>query len=145
MIVLYADTSAVVGAYLADEPGHDDLAAVLFDGVDPVVTSELTRVEFASAVAAAVRTGRLPPDTGLLDRFDVDCGADGALLMIRFDAVEVLPLAHRLVGEHRLRTLDALHLAVALTGAAALADEVVLLSRDVRQAEAAAALGIAVR
>lgn len=145
MIVLYADTSAVVGAYLADEPGHDDLAAVLFDGTDPVVTSELTRVEFASAVAAAVRSVRLPRDTGLLDRFDADCGDDGPLLLVRFDAAELLPLAHRLVGGHRLRTLDALHLAAALTGAAALADEVVLLSRDGRQAEAAAALGIEVR
>ena len=51
----------------------------------------------------------------------------------------------RSVGEHRLRTLDALHLAVVLTAAATLADEVVLLSRDARQAGAAAELGLAVR
>lgn len=145
MIALYADTSAVVGAYLADEPGHEELAATLFDGADPVVTSELTRVEFASAVAAAVRAGRLPEGTGLLERFDADCGDEGPLLMLRFDAAQVLPLGRRLVGVHRLRTLDALHLAVALTAAATVADEVVLLSRDARQAEAAAELGLAVR
>ncbi|MBW0119484.1 hypothetical protein [Pseudonocardia abyssalis] len=47
--------------------------------------------------------------------------------------------------EHRPRTLDALHLAVLLTAAATLGDEVVLLSRDVGQVEAAGELGIAVR
>lgn len=145
MIVLYADTSAVVGAYLADEPGHDELAATVFDGADPVVTSELTRVEFASAVTAAVRAGRLGEGAALLDRFDADCGDDGPLLMLGFDAAQALPLARRLVVEHRLRTLDALHLAVALTAGAALADEVVLLSRDVRQVQAATELGLAVR
>jgi len=144
VIVLYADTSAVIGAYLADEPGHDSLTAMLFDGDDPVVTSELTRVELASAVAAAARAGRLPPDTGLLERFDADCGDDGPLTLIRFDAAEVLPLARQMVGAHRLRTLDALHLGVARTGAVALADEIVLVSRDVRQSEAAAELGMAV-
>ncbi|MBW0093210.1 type II toxin-antitoxin system VapC family toxin [Pseudonocardia sp. KRD-184] len=145
MIVLYADTSAVVGAYLADEPGHDELAATVFDGADPVVTSELTRVEFASAVTAAVRARRLEEGTALLDRFDADCGDGGPLLMLGFDAAQVLPLARRLVVEHRLRTLDALHLAAALTAVPALADEVVLLSRDVRQVRAAAELGLAVR
>ncbi|QJY47633.1 type II toxin-antitoxin system VapC family toxin [Pseudonocardia broussonetiae] len=145
MIVLYADTSAVVGAYLADEPGHDELAATLFDGADPVVTSELTRVEFAGAVTAAVRAGRLREGTALLDRFDADCRDDGPLLMLGLDAAQVLPLARRLVVEHRLRTLDALHLAAALTAGAALADEVVLLSRDVRQVPAATELGLAVR
>lgn len=145
MIVYYADTSAVVGAYLADEPGHGELAATVFDGTDPVVTSELTRVEFASAVAAAVRAGRLTEDSGLLERFDADCGDDGPLLLLAFDSATVLALGRRLVGEHPLRTLDALHLAVLLTGAAALGDEVVLLSRDAMQAAAAVELGIAVR
>lgn len=145
MIVLYADTSAVVGAYLADEPDHDVLAALLFEGDDPVVTCELTRVEFASAVSAAARAGRLDTGSELLDRFDADCGDDGPLSLLRLDAPNVLPVARRLVGTHRLRTLDALHLAVALTGAAALTDDVVLLTRDARQAAAAAELGIGVR
>jgi hypothetical protein len=46
--------------------------------------------------------------------------------------------------EHDLRTLDALHLAVASTSATALAgaDSVVLVTRDDRQAAAAAAMGL---
>lgn len=109
------------------------------------MTSELTRVEFAGAVAAAVRAGRLPEGTGLPERFDADCGDDGPILLLRFDAAQVLPLGRKLVDGHRLRTLDALHLAVALTAAATLADEVVLLSRDARQTGAAAELGLAIR
>ena len=145
MIVQYADTSAVVGAYFADEPDHEQLAAVLFDGAEAVVTSELTRVEFASAVTAAARAGRLDAADALIRQFDVDCRDDGPLSLLRFDSAQVFPLAQELVRGHRLRTLDALHLAVATTAAAALADEVAFLTRDLRQAEAARTLGLAVR
>ena len=49
--------------------------------------------------------------------------------------------------EHRLRTLDAMHLAVAAEEAPALADEgeVVFVTRDQDQATAAAALGLTLR
>jgi uncharacterized protein len=142
VIVVYADTSAIIGAYLADEAEHGALSSLIFDGSDAVVTSELTRVEFASALAAAARGGRLDRAGELRDRFDLDCGDEGPLSLLRLDPSVVLPMAHGLVGRYRLRTLDAMHLAVALTSAAALADEVVVLTRDVRQAEAAGELGL---
>jgi uncharacterized protein len=143
--VVYADTSAIVSAYLADEVDHEALSALIFDGADAVVTSELTRVEFASALAAARRAGRLDRVDGLADRFDLDCGDEGPLSLLRLDPGVVLPMAHDLVRRHRLRTLDAVHLAVALTSAAALGDEVVVLTRDTRQAEAAEELGLSTR
>lgn len=118
MIVLYADTSAIVGACFADEPDHDVLSEVLFAGEELVVTSELTRLEFAGAVAAAVRAERLDAAAEVLDRFDVDCGDGGPLSLLRLHPAEVLPAAYTMVGTHRLGTLDALHLAVAMTGAA---------------------------
>ncbi len=144
--VLYADTSALVRAYFADEPDHDELRSRLIDGVEPVVSSELTLVEFTSAVAAAVRAGRLPAPDVVLDRFDADCGDDGPLTLLRLDTESVLPVARQLVRTHRVRTLDALHLAVALTDATALAGDavVVLVSRDADQVEAARASGLAV-
>ncbi len=145
MTALYADTSAIVGGYLIDETDHVELAAQLFDGEVPVITSELTRVEFASAVAAAVRGGRLPSDTNLRERFDTDCGDDGPITLIRFEPVEVLSLARDLVGVHLLRTLDALHLAVALTGGADLVDDLIVLTRDGRQRAAAEACGLRTR
>ena len=146
MTVMYADTSAVVRAYFADEPDHEVLRKLLFDGPDPVVTSELTRVEFASAVSSASRAGRVDLPRALLDRFDLDCAGDGPFTLLRLDSEEALPLARRLVVQEPVRTLDAIHLAVALTDAAALAagDPVVMVTRDLRQAAAARSVGLAV-
>jgi uncharacterized protein len=143
--VVYADTSAIVGAYLADEVEHEALSALIFDGADAVVTSELTRVEFASALAAARRAGGLDQVSDVANRFALDCGDEGPLSLLRLDPGVVLPMAHDLVCRHRLRTLDAIHLAVALTSATALADEVVVLTRDAQQVEAAQELGLSTR
>jgi uncharacterized protein len=144
--LLYADTSAVVRAYFADEDDHTALRKLLLRGVDPVVTSELTRVEFASAVGAAARKLRVAEPTPILDRFDLDCGEDGPLTLLRLDTKVVLPLARRLVSQQAVRTLDAIHLAVVLTDATALAagEPVVLVTRDTQQAKAATALGLSV-
>ena len=144
MSVLYADTSALVRAYFADEPDHAELRVRLLEGDEPVVTSELTRLEFASAVSAAAKSGRLRNFRLFLDRFDADCGKDGPIALLRLDREGVFPLAYRLLTEHELRTLDALHLAVASTSASGLAgaDSVVLVTRDDRQAAAAAAMGL---
>jgi predicted nucleic acid-binding protein len=143
--VLYADTSALVRAYFADEPEHATLRARLLEGDEAVVSSELTRLEFASAVSAAARAGRLRKSRVFLDRFDADCSNDGPIALLRLDAERVFPLAYRLLTEHDLRTLDALHLAVASTSATALAggDSVVLVTRDDRQVAAAATMGLA--
>lgn len=115
----------------------------MLEGDEAVVSSELTRLEFASAVSAASGTGRLRRARLFLDRFDADCGADGPIALLRLDS-EVFPLAYRLLIEHDLRTVDAIHLAVASTSAAALAgpDPVVLVTRDERQAVAAEAMGL---
>lgn len=145
MSILYADTSALVRAYFADEPEHAELRARLLEGDQAVVSSELTRVEFASAVSAAARSGRLRKSRLFLDRFDADCSNDGPIALLRLDPEGVFPLAYRLLTEYDLRMLDALHLAVASTSAAALAgaDSVVLVTRADRQAAAAEAMGLA--
>jgi len=143
--VLYADTSALIRAYFADEPEHGELRARLLEGDEAVVTSELTRLEFTSAVSAAARTGRLRKSRLFLDRFDADCSDTGPIALLRLDRERVFPLAYRLLTEHDLRTLDAVHLAVASTSATALAggDAVVLVTRDHRQAAAATTIGLA--
>ncbi len=147
MSLLYADPSALVRAYFADEPDHASLRSLLLEGAEPVVTSELARVELASAVRAASRAGRLRKWRGLLARIDADCGEEGPLTLLALRPAVVLEPAYRLVLEHRLRTLDAVHLAVALAECPALADgeEVVFVTRDEEQAAAAAAVGLAVR
>ncbi len=146
MTVYYADTSALVGAYFVDEPDHAELRRLLLEEGLPVVTSELTRVELASAVTAAARAGRLRRPHVILDRFDADCGDDGPVTMLRFEIEIVLAAARDLVLGQQLRTLDALHLAVAMTTTADLAgdEDISLVTRDATQAAVASQLGVEV-
>jgi uncharacterized protein len=147
--LLYADTSALVRCWLPDEDRSDSehLRRLLLEGEDPVVTSELTRLEVASAVHAAVRAGRLRRADGVLRRADRDWGVEGPVALLALRPAEVLPAARQIVLDHPVRTLDALHLAVATTTAAELAagDPVEFVTRDARQADAAKALGLPVR
>ena len=137
---LYADTSALTRAYLADEFDHEPVRALLLEGDDDVVTSELARVEFASAMRGAGAAGRAPTWRDVLERFDADCTDAGPLALIALQGAIVFKRAYEIVIDQHLYTLDAVHLAVALEESV---DEFV--TRDARQAEAAAALGLAVR
>ncbi len=145
MSLIYADSSALVTAYFPDEPAHEALRSLLLEGSEPVVTSELARLELASATRAAAAGGRLPRWRELLARFDVDFAEGGAIGPIGLRADLILPAAYRLVVEHRLRTLDAIHLAVCIEECPAFAgdDEIVFVTRDSEQAAVARALGLA--
>jgi predicted nucleic acid-binding protein len=147
-VILYADTSAIVRAHLPDEPDHPTMASLLLDGENVVVSSELTRIEFTSAIASAHRAGHLEDPAKILERFETDCwDDDGLLTLLRFDPITAMPLARELVRAHPLRTLDALHLAVALTDAreTGLGDRVAMVTGDHRLADAAKANGLEVR
>ncbi|MGH3546484.1 MAG: type II toxin-antitoxin system VapC family toxin [Mycobacteriales bacterium] len=146
MTFFYADTSAVIGVYFVDEPEHDRLRRLLLESDAPTVSSELTRVEFASAVAAAHRNRRVGDPGTVLDRFDADCGGSGVFTLLRLDPAIALPRARTLVLDHRLRTLDAIHLAVALTGATTLAagEPITFVTCDQQQGAAAIACGLTV-
>lgn len=147
MTVLYADSSALASAYLDDEPEHRALRELLLGGDDYVVSSEVARLELASAVRSAERAGRLPDGADLLGWIDLDCREGGPIQLLELEPGRTFATAHRLLLEHPLRTMDAIHLAVALDDAPALADgeEVVFVTRDEAQAAAARALGLAVR
>ncbi|MGH8965986.1 MAG: type II toxin-antitoxin system VapC family toxin [Actinomycetes bacterium] len=142
----YVDTSALARCYFADEADHEELRTLLLEGTDPVVTSELTRMELVSAVHVAHRAGRLPDPAALLAVVDLDSGEDGPVALLRMQPDVVFPLAAALVAQHPLRTLDALHLAVAHSAATDLAagEPLVFVTRDQRQAAAAAATGLPV-
>lgn len=143
MTLLYADTSALVRAYFVDEFDHERLRRLLIDGEEPVVTSEVALLEFTSAVMAAARAGRISEPGMVLDRFRADCGDDGPVALVHLDVDDVLPEALRLVSRHPLRTLDAIHLAVALTGLIDLAEEdIAFVTEDADQARAAITEGL---
>jgi predicted nucleic acid-binding protein len=144
----YADTSALLCCWLPGEDRTDGarLRELLLGGAEPVVTSELTRLEVASAVHAAARAGRLRRTDGVLRSADRDWGPGGPVALLALRAADVLPAARQIVLDHPVRTLDAIHLAVATTTATELAagDPVVFVTRDGRQADAARALGLPV-
>ena len=145
-MVTYADTSALVRAYFEDEPDHALLRKKLRESFASVVTSELARVEFVSAATAAARAGRIRRPEAFIERFKADCAFEGPLNLLALEPDTCLSLARQLVAEHRLRTLDAIHLAVALTTAKEIArtDPVIFVTRDQDQAVAAEALGLIV-
>src|SRR5207302_4603992 len=103
-----------VRTYLRDEPDHAALRNLLFDASHTVVTSELSRVELASAAASAERVGRVRRLPELLHRMDADAGPGGPIRLLTLRPNSVFPAAQRLVLEHPMRALDAIHLAVAV-------------------------------
>ncbi len=144
MSLIYADSSALVRAYFPDEPDHADLRTLLLEGNEAVVTSEIARLELASAARAASSGGRLSRWSELLARIDVELAEGGPIGPIGLRPDLILPAAYRLVVEHRLRTLDAIHLAVCVEECPAFAgdDTIIFVTRDREQAAAARALGL---
>lgn len=147
MTLLYVDTSALARAYLTDEVGQEQLRTLLFESDYRVVTSELARIELASAMVSASRTGRTPDWEEVLATMEADTGPAGMIALIALQRESILPSAFRLVTEHRLRTLAAIHLAVAIEEGPRLAarEDIEFVTRDRDQAAAARALGLAVR
>jgi hypothetical protein len=145
--LLYADSSALVRAYFSDEDDHDDLRTMLLEGKEPVVTSEIARLELASAVRAAVSGRRLPRSSELLARIDGDFAEGGRIGPIDLRSDIILPAAYHLVVEHGLRTLDAIHLAVCVEDCPAFAGDapIAFVTRDLDQAAVARTLGLDVR
>jgi len=143
-VILYVDTSALGSAYLGDEADALWIGDLLFNGADPVVTCELAEVELASLLAHAQRDGRID-HPGVMDRLEAygaHTADDGPLGIVPLTR-QTLRQAQELVLHASVRTLDALHLAAARILAQSGDDDVVILTRDHRQAQAAAALGFA--
>jgi hypothetical protein len=142
--VLYADSSALARAYLPDEPEHARLRELLLESGRAIVTSEIAAVELSAAMTAAERAGRIPDARRALRRIAADVSRDVvALLPLRPGTV--FPVARRLIADHPLFAVDAIHLAVAIVEAPSVADDgVEFATQDRRQREAAHAEGLAV-
>ena len=146
MSTLYVDSSAVAAAYFPDEQQHSFLHDLVFGDSFDVVTSTLTRVELSSAIRSASEARRVPDPAVLWNAIDADLGPAGPISVLVLRADPILTLAVGIVRQHRVRTLDAIHLAVALEDGtrAAAPDVLVFTTVDQRQAEVARSLGLAV-
>lgn len=103
-------------------------------------------MEIASAVRSAASAGRLRRWRTLLAGIEADFAEDGPITLLALRPALILPAAYGLVVDYRLRTLDAIHLAVAVQECPQLAGdgEFTFVTRDEDQARAARQLGIAV-
>jgi len=133
---LYADSSAVL-AWLFEEAAADAVEEA-FDSADGVVASDLTLVECDRALVRAHVLGLLPEMESVRRRAVLEAAAVN-WMVLKLDR-EVLERARRRFPAEPLRTLDALHVASALTARAAISD-LALLSLDSRVRENGAALG----
>jgi predicted nucleic acid-binding protein len=137
--MIYVDTSALVKRYLS-EAGSDAFDA-FFLARAPLAISRLTVVEMRCALARRRRAQQITAEleAQVLEAFRLDV-QDGALALSSF-LEDDLTLAYHLMDEVvdlPLRTLDALHLAVARRHAIP-----EFSTADKKQAEAAQKLGFA--
>jgi uncharacterized protein len=137
----YVDTSALAKWYL-NEPGSEAFEAFITRRAVATI-SRLTVVEFRCLLARRRRAGELSAEAEIrayrLFEGDLRRGHLDLYALDDFHAIAALGLLERLAATHPLRTLDALHLAIALEAAAP-----VLATADRVMAEAAIALGLEV-
>ena len=136
--MIYLDTSLLVKLYVP-EPGSQEVAsAVRADR--QIVVSDLTRLEFTSAVARLVREEALSSSRGrnLLARLEGEW--EGYVRVRASD--DVLTEGTTLLGRHPLRTLDAVQLASALLVDRSGPTRVRFGTADRRLEEAASAEGL---
>lgn len=142
-MIVYLDSSVLARAYLADEDGHEDAQALLFDPEIATVTSTLTRIEVSGALVRAARAGHADADE-LLTLLDSDLSPEGSVTMLAVAQERAEEEALKLVREHALRALDAWHLAVAEITMPPLAErgeKLGFASRDEAQANVAQGMG----
>jgi predicted nucleic acid-binding protein len=109
-VIAYLDSSILARAYLADEDGHREAAALLGDPELALVTGTWTQIEVSGALIRAARSGR-GDEQGLLALLDADLAETVTVLQAPQQQVEAVAL--ELVRSHAIRAMDAWHLAVA--------------------------------
>jgi uncharacterized protein len=118
MPVYYFDTSALVKHYQA-ESGTSVVDAILGDPAKRAIVGRFGVTEVVSALAQRVRTGSLAANLlpMLLQRLrrDVAAKRPGAVRLLQAHFASAEKLIAALGPIQQVRTMDALHLAVALT------------------------------
>ena len=143
-MIVYVDSSALGSIYLGDEADAAWLREIVFDGPNPVVTSELADVEITSSLARAERDGRIthPDLLTVMQAFEDHTADDGPLGIVPLSE-PTLALAKTYLLSASVRGLDAIHIAAAQIVGQSSQDDVVILTRDKRQGRAAKQLGFA--
>lgn len=136
--MIYADTSLLLPVYVPEV--NSDKANSAVDGVQELLVSDLTVAEFLVGLARKVKLGALAPEKAeeVRTAFEQHM-AEGFLQRVPLSGRHSEAAGHlSLQSPVMLRTLDALHLAVAIE------HEATMATLDGRLSEAARAMGIEV-
>lgn len=117
---------------------------LLLESEQQVITSELSLIELTRAFRAAGRAGRIHEAEEALNGVEEDFSQQGPVIVIGLRTDPVLRRARAVVLTHRVGTLDAIHLAVAIEESETLGEPIVFVTRDGEQAIAARELGLEV-
>lgn len=142
-MIVYLDSSVLARAYLSDETGHAEAAAMIEDPELGLITGTSTKIEVSGALIRAARAGQAD-ERGLLALLDADLALEGPVTVIAAPQQDVEAEALGLVREHAIRAMDAWHVATAKIVAPGLAEpgeEIGFAGRDQAQSAVAAALG----
>ena len=124
--MIYLDTSALMKRYVPE--ANSDAFDQYFVGLAPATISRLTLVELRSALARKRREGAIAPDRELAAITEIRIDLQDGVLQVQPSADQHFVDAFHLLDQLPtipLRTLDALHLAIARstkTGELATAD-----------------------
>jgi uncharacterized protein len=132
----YFDTSALVKLYLAEDGSEPAMA--LFAAAEVAIANALAFVEVRTALAAAVRAGRLEAAAHETAKADLQTLRETFAVI---DPGGVLDAAADAAERYGLRAYDAVHLATALAVAA---DDLVFVCWDGELSAAASRAGLAV-
>jgi uncharacterized protein len=134
-LTLYLDTSVFV-ALLTDDVFTVRADQYLRGSADTVSVSDLGAAEYASVLARRVRTGTITTNQAHSSFATFDAWRARAARQLELDAADVVTAEAWLRGlDPPLRTLDALHIAIAQR------TDALLVTFDQRMAAAARALG----
>jgi predicted nucleic acid-binding protein len=137
----YFDTSALVKRYI-DEVGRRQVLQLLRR--HECVASAVLPVELRSALRRRVTEGTL--EAARVPEILKRVSADREYWTLVEVGREVLADAEKLLAVHPLRTLDAIHVASAQVFATGVSEsDLMFVSADKRQTEAAAVIGLATR
>lgn len=88
-MLVYVDSSVLARAYLPDEAGHPEAAALLTGTDHLLVTATWTVVEVTSALVRATRARRQGDISALLAVLASDTADDGLITLLRADSQQV--------------------------------------------------------
>jgi uncharacterized protein len=141
-VSVYVDTSALLKWYVNEE-GSEDFEAFAREEAS-LMTSAISRIEFASALARRLRRDELRPHhaRSVISAFERDLVSGQVFVQPVSDTqvVRAVELVEQLGRSKGLRTLDALHLAALTIGKAEM-----LATADHVMAECAGVLGLKTR